>query len=95
MIINDSNINSNIELLGNSAKTVGDYLNELYPDSSSTYALEQLASGDNGSQSIIITSGGTYEQDKSVLLPLHIARGSHYLIYWFKFISNNFTTERI
>lgn len=57
MIINDTNINSNTELLGNSAKTVGDYLSELYPDSSSTYALEQLTSGDNGSQSIIITSG--------------------------------------
>jgi hypothetical protein len=60
MITNDSGLDSNTELLGNSAKTVGDYLSELYPNSTSTYALEQLASGDNGSSSIILTSGGTY-----------------------------------
>ena len=65
MIINDTNINSNTEFLGDSAKTVGDYLTELYPESTSTYALEQLAAGDNGSFSIILTSGGSYGTDKN------------------------------
>ena len=65
MILNDLGLDSNIELLGNSAKTVEDYLSELYPDATGTYALEQLAAGDNGSSSLILTSGGTYQQDKN------------------------------
>ena len=61
MIINNTNIESTIPLLGNSGELVGDYLTSLYPDSSSTYTLEQLSAGDNGSQSIILTAGGAYD----------------------------------
>ena len=67
MIINNTSLDSNIELLGSSAKTVGDYLTELYSDYSPTYALEQLAAGVNGSQSNIITSGGAFQQDKNTI----------------------------
>jgi len=57
--------NSNEELSGNSAITAGEYLTELYPNSTSTYALQQLSGGDNASQSIILTSGGLYQDDRN------------------------------
>ena len=61
MILNNTTIDSNTALLGNSGGvTVGDYLTQLYPDSTATHTLEQLAAGDNGSQSIILTAGGSY-----------------------------------
>jgi len=63
MIINNCLIDSTTTLLGNSGETVGDYLTELYPGSTSSYALEQLAAGDNGSQSIILTAGGSFGDD--------------------------------
>ena len=63
LIINNTLIGSTTPLLGNSGGTVGDYLTELYPDSTSSYALEQLAAGDNGSQSIILTAGGSFGDD--------------------------------
>ena len=54
MITNDSNIDSSTPLLGNpGAITIGNYLTELYPDSSAVHTLQQIASGDNNSQSKI------------------------------------------
>ena len=62
MMINNTHIDSNLALLGNSgSETVGDYLNQIYPDSTDSYNLEQLAAGDNGSQSLIFTAGGGYQ----------------------------------
>ena len=67
LILNNTNIESTIPLLGNSGELVGDYLTSLYPDSSSSYVVEQLAAGDNGSQSIILTSGGAYEDNRNTI----------------------------
>jgi hypothetical protein len=67
MLINNTLINTDTSLtdtslLGNSGSaTVGQYLNDIYPDSTHSYTLEQLAAGDNGSQSLIFTSGGGYQ----------------------------------
>ena len=62
MIINNTHIDSNLALLGNSGgESVGGYLSQIYPDSTDTYTLEQLAAGDNGSQSLIFTAGGGYQ----------------------------------
>ena len=63
LILNNCLIDSTTTLLGNSGETVGDYLSSLYPGSTSSYALEQLAAGDNGSQSIILTAGGSFGDD--------------------------------
>ena len=63
LILNNCLTDSTTALLGNSGETVGDYLTALYPGSTSSYALEQLAAGDNGSQSIILTAGGSFGDD--------------------------------
>jgi len=67
MLINNTLINTDTSLtdtplLGNSGSaTVGQYLNDIYPDSTHSYTLEQLAAGDDGSQSLIFTAGGGYQ----------------------------------
>ena len=62
MIINNTHIDSDTSLLGNSGSaTVGDYLTQMYPDSTHTYTLEQLSAGDDGSQSLIFTAVGGYQ----------------------------------
>ena len=69
MLINNTLINTDTSLtdtplLGNSGSaTVGQYLNDIYPDSTHSYTLEQLAAGDDGSQSLIFTAGGAYNDD--------------------------------
>ena len=61
LITNSSNIDDNTPLLGNPGSiTVGEYLSEVYPDSESVHTLQQLAAGDNNSQSLILSSGGSY-----------------------------------
>lgn len=50
---------STIQLLGNGL-TVGLYLEQLDVDSSASYRLNQIASGDNDSQSILMSAGGNY-----------------------------------
>ena len=67
MILNNCLIDSTTDLLGNSAETVGDYLTSLYPGSTSSYVVQQLAGGDNGASSLIYTSGGLYEDDKNTI----------------------------
>ena len=52
-------IETTTPLLGNSGISVGSYLNKIAPGSTSNYSLEQLSSGDDGSQSIILTAGGS------------------------------------
>ena len=67
LIIKDTNIDSNISLLGNPGSiTVGAYLSEIYPDSEAVHTLQQLAAGDNASQSLIMTAGGSYADTKRV-----------------------------
>ena len=65
MLINNTKMDSdssNLALLGNSGgQTVGSYLSQIYPESDYTYTLQQLAAGDNGSQSLIFTAGGGYQ----------------------------------
>ena len=69
MIINDVNIDSNISLLGNPGSiTVGQYLTEVYPDSEAVHTLQQLASGDNASQSLIMTAGGSYADTRRITM---------------------------
>ena len=66
MILNNTNTSSTTQLLGNNSATVGEYLSTVYPESIGTnisYAVEQLAAGDNGSQSLIFTAGGAYDDD--------------------------------
>ena len=67
MILNNTTTSSTSVLLGNSGETVGDYLSTVYPDSSSSYALEQLAAGDNGSQSLIFSAGGAYGDNRNTI----------------------------
>ena len=67
MILNNAKLDSQMPLLGNDAIETGTYLSKLSPDSTLSYALEQLAAGDNGSQSIILTAGGSYEASKNTL----------------------------
>ena len=65
MIINNTKMDSGLSnqpLLGNSGgETVGSYLTQVYPESDYTYTLQQMAAGDNGSQSLIFTAGGGYQ----------------------------------
>ena len=65
MLINNTKMDSGLSnqpLLGNSGgETVGSYLSQVYPESDYTYTLQQMAAGDNGSQSLIFTAGGGYE----------------------------------
>ena len=66
MILNNTTTSSSSVLLGNSGETVGEYLSAVYPESVGTdytYTVEQLTAGDNGSQSLILTAGGAYEDD--------------------------------
>ena len=67
MILNNAKLDSQIPLLGNDAIETGAYLTKLSPDSTSSYTLEQLAAGDNGSQSIILTAGGSYGASKNTI----------------------------
>ena len=61
MIINNTHIDSSTPLLGNpGSSSVGQYLTKVYPDSTATYTVEQLAAGDDGSQSLIFTAGGGF-----------------------------------
>jgi hypothetical protein len=61
MIINNTNTSSASTLLGNSGSaTVGEYLNDIYPDTAHSYTVEQLAAGDDGAQILIFTAGGGY-----------------------------------
>ena len=61
LITNSSNTDDSTNLLGNPGSiTVGTYFRELYPDSESVHTLQQLAAGDNNSQSIILSTGGSY-----------------------------------
>ena len=65
MLINNTKMDSGLSnqpLLGNSGgETVGSYLIQVYPESNYTYTLQQMAAGDNGSQSLIFTAGGGYD----------------------------------
>ena len=45
--------------MGNSAITLGSYIEQLNPDDIGTCAVSQHAAGDNGSQSVIIPGGGS------------------------------------
>ena len=66
MILNNTNTSSTTQLLGNSAETVGEYLTEVYPESTGTnisYTVQQLSAGDNASQSLLFSGGGGYGDD--------------------------------
>ena len=68
-------------LLGSSAITAGNYLTTLNPGSVSSYALQQFTAGDSGSQSIIITSGGSFGQTKNTIQSYDSRRDSPLNLY--------------
>ena len=81
ILLLEAGLSSTTKLLGNSAITAGNYLTTLNPGSTSSFALEQLSAGDNGSQSIIITSGGTFGQTKNTIQSYDSYRNSSLDLY--------------
>ena len=80
-LILEAGLSSTYTLLGNSAITAGTYLSILNPGSTATFALEQLTAGDNGSQSIIITSGGAFGATKNTIQSYDSYRNSALDLY--------------
>jgi hypothetical protein len=58
---------STTPLLGLDAITTGDYLQQISSDGDYHYSLVQLASGDDGSQSIILTAGGAFNEGENTI----------------------------
>lgn len=81
ILLLEAALSSSSTLLGNSAISAGNYLTTLNPGSTSTYALQQLSAGDNGSQSIILTSGGAFGQTKNTIQSYDSYRNSTLDLY--------------
>ena len=58
---------STTPLLGQDAITTGDYLQQISSVGDSHYSLVQLASGDDGSQCIILTAGGHFDEGENTI----------------------------
>ena len=80
-LLMQATLSSTDELLGSSAITAGNYLTTLNPGSGSSYALQQFTAGDSNSQSIIITSGGSFGQTKNTIQSYDSKRDSPLNLY--------------